>query len=160
MHGLPDGAGHCRTKRKPADSTGIVALRRCVAREAAVRIRALRAVSTRSLRALGQDLLVRPGQDVFVKHDNESAPVLACGRHRLALDRPRVMGILNVTPDSFSDGGRFLSPARAIERAWAMRDQGVDVIDIGGESTRPGALPVSEGEEIDRVLPVLAALAQ
>jgi dihydropteroate synthase len=86
--------------------------------------------------------------------------VLACGRHRLALDRPRVMGILNVTPDSFSDGGRFLSPARAIERAWEMRDQGVDVIDIGGESTRPGALPVSESEEIDRVMPVLAALAQ
>ena len=70
------------------------------------------------------------------------------------------MGVLNVTPDSFSDGGRFLSVSHAVDRAWEMRDQGVDVIDIGGESTRPGAAPVSEREEIDRVMPVLEALAK
>ena len=102
---------------------------------------------------------MRSGQDVFVKHNDDAAPVLACGRHRLALDRPRVMGILNVTPDSFSDGGRFLSVEAAVARASAMRDDGADIIDIGGESTRPGAAPVSESEEIDRVMPVLEALA-
>jgi dihydropteroate synthase len=85
---------------------------------------------------------------------------LACGRHRLALDRPRVMGVLNVTPDSFSDGGQFLTLAHAVERACAMREAGADVIDIGGESTRPGAHPVSEREELDRVMPVLEALVR
>jgi dihydropteroate synthase len=83
---------------------------------------------------------------------------LACGRHRLALDRPRIMGVLNVTPDSFSDAGHFVSASRALERACAMRDEGADLIDIGGESTRPGAAPVSEQEELDRVVPVLEAL--
>jgi dihydropteroate synthase len=86
--------------------------------------------------------------------------VLACGRHRLALDRVRIMGVLNVTPDSFSDGGEFTSPAAAIARAAAMRREGADIIDVGGESTRPGAVPVSEQEELARVLPVLEALVR
>ena len=72
----------------------------------------------------------------------------------------KIWGIVNVTPDSFSDGGRFLDPARAIEHALALVEGGADVLDIGGESTRPGADPVSETEEIDRVVPVIEGLAQ
>lgn len=77
---------------------------------------------------------------------------------RLALDRPLIMGILNVTPDSFSDGGRFRSPESALRRGTAMAAEGADLIDVGGESTRPGAASVSAQEEIDRVLPVIEAL--
>ncbi len=69
-----------------------------------------------------------------------------------------VMGILNVTPDSFSDGGRYQSPEAAVARALAMIDEGADIIDVGGESTRPGAAGVSSDEEIGRVIPVIEAL--
>jgi len=69
------------------------------------------------------------------------------------------MGVLNVTPDSFSDGGRYLDPDRALARARQMRDEGADLLDVGGESTRPGAPPVDEEEEKRRVLPVLECLA-
>ena len=72
-------------------------------------------------------------------------------------ERTLVMGVLNVTPDSFSDGGRFLDPARAIEHALAMERAGADLLDIGGESTRPGSLGVSEERELQRILPVLEA---
>ncbi len=72
--------------------------------------------------------------------------------------RPQVMGVVNVTPDSFSDGGQFLDAERACEHALALLDQGADWLDIGGESTRPGADPVSEAEELDRVLPVIEAI--
>jgi len=75
-----------------------------------------------------------------------------------AFTRPRIMGILNVTPDSFSDGGKFLDKDAAIRRARAMIAEGADIIDIGGESTRPGAKPVWEGEEAERVVPVIEAL--
>ena len=77
-----------------------------------------------------------------------------------ALDRPLVMGVLNVTPDSFSDGGAFVDPARAIAAGRAMLAEGADIVDIGGESTRPGAAPVSQETEIARVAPVIAALAE
>ncbi len=70
------------------------------------------------------------------------------------------MGVLNVTPDSFSDGGRFLDPNAAIERAHQMMAEGADLIDIGGESTRPGAISVGEGEEIRRITPIVKALGQ
>jgi len=70
------------------------------------------------------------------------------------------MGVLNVTPDSFSDGGQFFDAGNAVEHALAMRQAGAHIIDIGGESTRPGAQPVSAGEELDRVLPVIDALTQ
>jgi len=90
----------------------------------------------------------------------DEAGVLACGRHRLPLDRARVMGVINVTPDSFSDGGDFTTPAVAAARACAMREEGADIIDIGGESTRPGAAPVSDQEELDRVLPLLELLVR
>ena len=69
------------------------------------------------------------------------------------------MGVVNVTPDSFSDGGRFLDPERAVSAAMAMAADGADLLDVGGESTRPGASPVPVGEELDRVLPVVKRLA-
>ena len=73
-------------------------------------------------------------------------------------ERTLVMGVLNVTPDSFSDGGHFLDPARAIEHAIAMESAGADLLDIGGESTRPGSQEVQASEELDRILPVLEGL--
>ena len=82
-------------------------------------------------------------------------------RHVLELGlRTRVMGILNVTPDSFSDGGRFLGPAAAVAHAERLAAEGADLIDIGGESTRPFSEPVPASEEIRRVVPVIAELAQ
>jgi dihydropteroate synthase len=84
--------------------------------------------------------------------------VLDCAGRPLDLRRPAVMGILNITPDSFSDGGVFLSPEKAIAQALRMAEEGADIIDVGGESTRPGARPVSAQEEMDRVLPVVKAL--
>jgi dihydropteroate synthase len=74
-------------------------------------------------------------------------------------ERTLVMGILNVTPDSFSDKGRFFDPKAAVERAWQIAEEGADILDIGGESTRPGSLSVSTEEEIRRVLPTLKSLA-
>ena len=78
------------------------------------------------------------------------------------LGRPLVMGILNVTPDSFSDGGQFIDPATAIAHAGAMADQGADILDIGAESTRPygGAKPVSADDEMARLAPVLPAVGR
>ncbi len=72
----------------------------------------------------------------------------------------RLMGVINVTPDSFSDGGRFLDPARAIELGLQLRSEGADILDIGGESTRPGSAPIPVEEELRRVLPVIEGLAQ
>ncbi len=76
----------------------------------------------------------------------------------LSLERPLVAGILNVTPDSFSDGGRFRAPEPALARAAGMVEAGADLVDVGGESTRPGAPPVSADEEAARVLPIVALL--
>ena len=84
---------------------------------------------------------------------------LRCGRFELSLDRPLVMGVLNVTPDSFSDGGRFMDPAAALEHAQRMIAGGADLIDIGAESTRPGASPTSESEELRRILPLVERLS-
>jgi len=77
----------------------------------------------------------------------------------LDLGAPVVMGVLNVTPDSFSDGGRHDAPAQALAHAFAMAREGASLIDVGGESTRPGAAPVDTAEELRRVLPVIEALA-
>jgi dihydropteroate synthase len=74
--------------------------------------------------------------------------------------RTAVMGILNVTPDSFSDKGKYFTPKAAVERAWQIAEEGADILDIGGESTRPGSLGVSSDEESRRVLPTLEALAK
>ncbi|MGB1464919.1 MAG: dihydropteroate synthase [Alcanivorax nanhaiticus] len=85
---------------------------------------------------------------------------LRCGSRSLDLSAPVVMGILNVTPDSFSDGGRFNERDAALRQAEQMLADGAAIIDVGGESTRPGAAPVSEQEELDRVVPVVEVLHQ
>ncbi|AND68358.1 dihydropteroate synthase [Dyella thiooxydans] len=87
------------------------------------------------------------------------ATVLDCNGRPLTLDRPRVVGILNVTPDSFSDGGLYANLDAAVAHGLAMVEQGADMLDVGGESTRPGAADVSEQDELARVLPVIEALA-
>jgi dihydropteroate synthase len=84
---------------------------------------------------------------------------LFCGTHRLDLTAPVVMGVVNVTPDSFSDGGQFFDARRAIEHGRQLVAEGAAILDIGGESTRPGAAPVSADEELRRVIPVLEGLA-
>jgi dihydropteroate synthase len=83
---------------------------------------------------------------------------LQCGRFKLTFERPLVMGILNATPDSFSDGGRYLARDHALRQAERMLAEGADLIDIGGESTRPGAPPVPLDEELARVIPLVEAL--
>jgi len=89
-----------------------------------------------------------------------STPILTCGPYRLDLSkRTCVMGIVNVTPDSFSDGGKFLRYRDALDHAKCMVDEGADIIDVGGESTRPGAQPISQEEELKRVMPVLEQVA-
>ena len=83
---------------------------------------------------------------------------LVCGKYALSLERPLVMGIVNVTPDSFSDGGKFADSRAAIMHARRLLEDGADILDIGGESTRPGAKAASLGEELDRVMPIIEAL--
>ena len=85
---------------------------------------------------------------------------LDCGGRKLLLDCPRIMGIVNVTPDSFSDGGLHASVDAAISHALELAAQGADILDIGGESTRPGATPVSLEDELRRVIPVIEALRE
>lgn len=85
---------------------------------------------------------------------------LRCGRHLLDLSFPRVMGILNVTPDSFSDGGQHVALDDALRHAERMLAEGAAMIDVGGESTRPGATPVTPQEELDRVAPVVELLVR
>ena len=86
--------------------------------------------------------------------------VLQLGRFSLTLERPLIMGVVNVTPDSFSDGGRFFGTQQALEHARVLIEEGADILDIGGESSRPGAEPVGLDEELRRVMPVLEQLAQ
>lgn len=100
---------------------------------------------------------VRTYERTLMAHDSKT---WRCGKYTLTFDRPRIMGVLNVTPDSFSDGGDNFDPDRAIARGVEMLDAGADIIDVGGESTRPGFTPVSPDEEAKRVLPVIRALAQ
>lgn len=85
--------------------------------------------------------------------------IIRCANHDLDLNEPRVMGILNITPDSFSDGGMFLKPSDALAHAFKMVGEGAAIIDVGGESTRPGARSVSLQEELERIIPVIEALA-
>jgi dihydropteroate synthase len=94
---------------------------------------------------------------------NAQAPghlrVLRCGPFKLGLSRPLIMGVVNVTPDSFSDGGHFADPIAATAHARRLIEEGADLLDIGGESTRPGAMPVTAEVEMRRVLPVIEALS-
>jgi dihydropteroate synthase len=116
------------------------------------------AVNRRLARAdeLAASVVTDPALQVLLQRMNQArAPVAG-----LALDRPLVMGIVNVTPDSFSDGGRFLAADAAIEHALRLEAEGADILDIGGESTRPGSDAVDLDEECRRVLPVIQALAK
>jgi dihydropteroate synthase len=88
------------------------------------------------------------------------APTLDCNGRPLVLDRARICGIVNVTADSFSDGGRFLDPQQAVEHGVRLVEEGADLLDVGGESTRPGADDVAADEEIARIVPVIEALAR
>jgi dihydropteroate synthase len=87
-----------------------------------------------------------------------ASPILRCRGQSLDLSRPQVMGVLNVTPDSFSDGGRYASRAAAVAHGVRLAEEGAALIDVGGESTRPGAQPVSVDEELERVVPVIERL--
>jgi dihydropteroate synthase len=91
--------------------------------------------------------------------DSRILMYLQCGPFKLSLERPLVMGVVNVTPDSFSDGGLYVGAKQAVAHARRLVEEGADILDIGGESTRPGAASVALDEERKRVLPVLEALA-
>ena len=107
--------------------------------------------------------LSRLGEEIgrVLENHIRSTFVLKTSRREIDLSaRTQIMGILNVTPDSFSDGDLYLEPAKAIAAALKMADEGVDIIDVGGESTRPGAKPVSVDEEIKRVAPVIEAICK
>ncbi len=102
------------------------------------------------------------GSEATLQWDNlrRAHATLTCGTRMVRLDQPQIMGILNVTPDSFSDGGEFLDkPDAALDHAHAMLAAGAGIIDVGGESTRPGAAAVWEGDEVKRVVPVIERLA-
>ena len=90
----------------------------------------------------------------------DTVATLDCGGRSLRLDRPRVMGIVNVTPDSFSDGGAHFDAGAAIAHGLALAAEGADILDVGGESTRPGAQAVSVEEELRRTIPVVEALSR
>ncbi len=90
----------------------------------------------------------------------DTVPTLRLRDRELRLERPLIMGVLNITPDSFSDGGRWLDLDKALAQARALREAGADIIDVGGESTRPGATPVSADVELERVVPVIEAIAR
>ncbi len=89
----------------------------------------------------------------------DTVPVVRCGAKSLRLDRPQLMGIVNVTPDSFSDGGDFVQTDAAVAHALQLIEEGADILDIGGESTRPGAETVSAEQELARVIPVIRQVA-
>jgi dihydropteroate synthase len=104
------------------------------------------------LQALAEEL------SALLKHSEHSPLIWRTSRRDLTLERPLIMGILNLTPDSFSDGGCYDTPGKALERALQMEAEGADIIDIGGESTRPGAAAVPSDLELARIMPVLELL--
>jgi dihydropteroate synthase len=106
--------------------------------------------------------VARLGPDAERAWRNLMAPraPLTLGERIVRLDQPQAVGIINATPDSFSDGGRFLGPGEAVDAGFAMASAGAAIVDVGGESTRPGAKPVWEGDEIERVAPVINELAR
>jgi dihydropteroate synthase len=99
-------------------------------------------------------------KSVLKMSNNLSLKPIICGKYTLEFNKTLIMGILNVTPDSFSDGNLFLETKKAVEHAKQMVKDGADIIDIGGESSKPGSDPVSEEEELKRVKPVIEALAK
>ena len=93
-----------------------------------------------------------------MRSEETGGRILRCGAFALNLSRPLVMGVVNITPDSFSDGGKFLAANAAIDHGLQLIEEGADILDIGGESTRPGAEPVNIAEELRRVLPIIQAM--
>ena len=93
-----------------------------------------------------------------MRSEETGGRILRCGAFALNLSRPLVMGVVNITPDSFSDGGKFLAANAAIDHGLQLIEEGADILDIGGESTRPGAEPVNIDEELRRVLPIIQAM--
>ncbi len=105
--------------------------------------------------ALGESIAA-----ILDKLESKPQEALVARGHTIAVgERVQIMGILNVTPDSFSDGGHYLQPSEALTRAREMVSEGADIVDVGGQSSRPGSTPISEDEEITRVVPVVEALA-
>lgn len=92
-----------------------------------------------------------------ISHEREVAKTWRTARREIDLAKPVLMGVLNITPDSFADGGRFFDQEAAVRRLEQLQEEGAEIIDIGGESTRPGSLPVTEDEELERLAPVLEA---
>lgn len=108
----------------------------------------------------GAEDILLPVREAVLRWANRDY-TLGCGDRSLSLSGvPRIMGVLNVTPDSFSDGGLYLSFERAVERGVEMTREGADIVDVGGESTRPGSKPVPAEKELARVIPVIRALAE
>src|SRR5690606_40685139 len=101
-----------------------------------------------------------PGSSGYARGMFDTSPQLDCAGRILKLDRPRVMGIVNVTPDSFSDGGEHASLEDAVAHGLKLAGEGADILDVGGESTRPGAADVPLDEELRRVVPVVSQLAR
>jgi dihydropteroate synthase len=108
------------------------------------------------------ETVTRLGAEAERAWRNLTAPraPLTLGERIVRLDQPQAVGILNATPDSFSDGGRFLGPGEAVDAGFAMASAGAAIVDVGGESTRPGAKPVWESDEIERVVPVVEQLVR
>lgn len=113
-----------------------------------------------SIQPLGLDIISQKIKLLLSNISKDHFILKTCKRELVIGDRTHIMGILNVTPDSFSDGGRFKTPEDAIEYGLSMVEEGADIIDIGGESSRPGAEPVSTEKELSRVLPVIKGLFQ
>jgi dihydropteroate synthase len=109
----------------------------------------------------GKDVMFSSGVASEKDPHEKNRPLFVCGKYRFDFNkRTHVMGIVNVTPDSFSDGGKFMNFAAALDHAKRIADEGADIIDVGGESTRPGAAPVPLEEERKRVLPLIEKLVQ
>lgn len=109
----------------------------------------------------GRDVMISSGVASEKDPHEKNRPPLVCGKYRFDFNkRTYVMGIVNVTPDSFSDGGKFMNLEAALDHAKRIVDEGADIVDVGGESTRPGADPVSSEEERKRVLPLIEKLVQ
>ncbi len=109
----------------------------------------------------GRDVMISSGVASEKDPHEKNRPPLVCGKYRFDFNkRTYVMGIVNVTPDSFSDGGKFMNLEAALDHAKRIVDEGADIVDVGGESTRPGAAPVSSEEERKRVLPLIEKLVQ
>jgi dihydropteroate synthase len=107
----------------------------------------------------GKDVMISSGVASERDPHHKNRPLFGCGKYRFDFNkRTYVMGIVNVTPDSFSDGGKFMNLKAALDHAKRAVDEGADIIDVGGESTRPGAAPVSLEEERKRVLPLIEQL--